>query len=160
MKLFYTLILCLCAGFVYSQTEQQTTVADGDYIFKKATFTVLNYDGQSIVDTHDIDDPKMLDKTEIFYYNVFLEATIYNGFLQSCVLPDQQPYSVKDGGGGLIPAKEYEKDEKAGDIELQLAPYSFSAKGNELTFIVCYLYGDSRYSFPLEGKLTLVLTKQ
>lgn len=161
MKTFYVLLCCLYAISSYGQTGQPSTIADGIYTFQKGTFIIYNYGTRSQIDSYTIDDPLLVNKTDVYFQNVFLEAIINNGVLSSCVLPDNKDYIINNTIE-LLPSKEYDK-EGNGDVNntaLQLAPYSLSTKGNILTFTVRYLYGDSRYSFPLEGKLVVDLIKQ
>ena len=166
MKIFYTLILYLYALSAFSQTNKTIVNTNGTYLFQKAVFTVSNYNTKSEVDTRVITDPSLLDASDLFFRNVFLQATVNNEVLLSCMLPDEVEYLVKDGIE-LIPAKilpptdEHVQDKAADNNQpLQLAPYSLSIQNSILTFTVNYLYGDSRYNFPLEGKLVVTLTKQ
>lgn len=158
MKIFYTLILCLCAISAYSQTKGINST-DGTYIFQKATFTTYNYDSKAEVGTHVIDDPKLVTPNELFYYrNLFLEASIHNGELNYCMLFDHSRYKVQFATELIfMDSKEQVLPE---EIHTQLTPYSLSINDNILTFTVDIPYGDSRYSFPLEGKLILTMTKQ
>ncbi len=165
MKLIHTLLLCLCASCAYSQTEHQN-VTDGIYHFQKATVSVYNADTRAQVDTRIINDPVTLSNgSDTFFRNIFLEAGISNGILASCMLPDSINYAVKDAIE-LIPtltdtsSKKTNDDEAVANYPIQLIPYLFSVTDNVLTFTVSYLYGDSKYSFPLEGKLTVILNKQ
>lgn len=160
MKVLYTLTLCLCVIFAYSQTKQ-TNSSDGTYIFQKATFTAYNYDSKAEVDTRTIDNAALLDTTDMFFQKVFLKATIENDLLSFCTLPDQREYKVEDQLT-LVPAptKELSKRDYTSNISMQLSPYTFLVNNNILTFTFIYSYGDSRYSFPLEGKLTVSLTKE
>ena len=158
MKLFYTIIFCLCAIGVHSQINHSKE-NDGTYLLQKAVFSTYNYNTKGEIDTRVI-DPESLEDGEIFYQNVFKEVSIYNHELTFCVLSNNLDYQVTDRLT-LIPAKEYNSDKvKSGNIPAQLSPYSLSIENNTATFTVLYLYGDSRYNFPLEGKLTLTLTKQ
>lgn len=159
MKLFQLLILCLCSIFVYPQSND-TNNTNGTFLFQKATLTSFNYDTKSEVDTRVVNDPLLLDTTDMFFQNVFLEVTISNGILSSCILPNNLEYTVRDGNI-LIPAKESpsEKRSEEGNYT-QLSPYSIRFHNNTLDFTFHYLYGDSRYNFPLEGRLVITLTKK
>ena len=166
MKIFYTLILYLCALSAFSQTNETAVNTNGTYLFQKAIFTTSNYNTKAEVNSRIITDPSSLDASELFFLNVFLQATVNDEVLLSCMLPDGIEYLVK-GGTELVPTKVLlPTDErirnKTADTNqpLQLAPYSLSIQNNTLTFTVRYLYGDSRYNFPLEGKLVVTLTKQ
>ena len=81
------------------------------------------------------------------------------------MLSDSINYIVKDLNE-LIPvpieasAKKTDQSIPKPNYPVQLTPYSFSIEGNTLTFITGFLYGNSQYSFPLEGKLVLTMTKQ
>lgn len=165
MKLFHTGLLCLCALSVYSQTEHQDKT-NGTYFFQKATLTVYNANSKSIVDTRIINEPAALsNENDIFFGSMFREANINNGQLISCMLPDSVNYKVKDLVD-LIPApiedslKKSDKSDSKTNYPVQLAPYSSSIEGNTLTFTTVFLYGNSQYSFPLEGKLVLTMTQQ
>lgn len=166
MKIFHTLILCLCTLSVYSQTVHQNST-DGVYIFQKATFSTYNYNTKAVLDTRIVDNPVLVDPTELFFLNVFQQVTINNGALSFCILPDNSEYIIENEVK-LIPAKKTitsTKDNLAQDesdqvTSKQLTPYSLSIENDKLTFSVSYLYGDSQYNFPLEGKLTVILAKQ
>lgn len=157
MKIFHTLILCLCTLSVYSQSSKANKT-DGTYLFEKAVFTISNSNSKSEVDTRIITDPALVDTTDMFLQNIFLQATISNGILSFCVLPDQSEYTVEDGII-LLPTKE-KSEVSLKHSQRQLSPYSSSFSDNRLTFTFIFLYGDSNYDFPLEGKLTITLTKQ
>ena len=166
MKIFYTLILYLCALSAFSQINETAVNTNGTYLFQKAIFTTSNYNTKAEVNSRIITDPSSLDASELFFLNVFLQATVNDEVLLSCMLPDGIEYLVK-GGAELIPTKvlsptdERVRNKTADDNQpLQLAPYSLSIQNNTLTFTVRYLYGDSRYNFPLDGKLVVTLTKQ
>lgn len=159
MKILYTLILCLCSLVTYSQSAK-TNSTDGTYLFEKAVFTISNSNSKSEVDRLVITDPASIDTTNLFLENIFSQATINNGILSFCILPDQSEYTVEDGII-LLPAKEEKaKKDMSEHRQKQLAPYSTSFHDNILTFTFIYPYGDSKYDFPLEGKLTITLTKQ
>lgn len=175
MKLFHTLLLCVCMTSVcaYSQTLQPSSASpasalsyrnktDGTYLFNKAVVTVYNATTKAQVDSRVITDLSTLSgETDMFYRNVFSEAYMKNNVLRYCVLADKHPYLVIDDTT-LVPARKYSKDETATTdyIPVQLSPYTFAINDNTLTFTLSYLYGDSRYSFPLEGKLVLTMIKQ
>ena len=95
----------------------------------------------------------------MFLQNIFSQATISNGVLSFCVLPDQSEYTVEDGII-LLPTKEKSEVSALKHSQRQLSPYSSSFSDNRLIFTFIFLYGDSNYDFPLEGKLTITLTKQ
>ncbi len=158
MKILHTLILCLCALSAYSQSGKANKT-DGTYLFEKAVFTISNSNSKSEVDKRIITDPALVDTTDMFLQNIFLQATISNEILSFCVLPDQSEYTVEDGIK-LIPTKEKSDVSGLKHSQRQLSPYSSSFSDNRLIFTFIFLYGDSSYDFPLEGKLTITLTKQ
>lgn len=158
MKTLFTWILCLYCISAFSQTSQVNST-DGTYTFQKAIFTTYNESTKAEVDTRVIADPALLDTTDVFFQRVFLEASISNGVLSSCILANQREYLVQDESM-LIPAKKSDEKSDSGNNNIQLLPYSTSFSNDILTFTFLELYGDSRYSFPLEGKLTITLSKQ
>ncbi len=158
MKILYTLILCLCAFSAYPQSGKANNT-DGTYLFEKAVFSISNSNSKSEVDRLVITDPASIDTTNLFLRNIFSQVIINNGILSFCILPDQSEYTVEDGII-LLPAKEKAKKELSEHSQRQLSPYSSSFLDNILTFTFIYPYGDSRYTFPLEGKLVVTLTKQ
>ena len=158
MKILYTLMLCLCTLVTYSQSAK-TDSTDGTYLFKEAVFTISNSNSKSEVDKITITDPASIDTTNLFLKNIFSQAIINNGILSFCILPDKSEYTVEEGII-LIPAKEKAKKDMSEQKQRQLSPYLSSFRDNILTFTFIYPYGDSRYNFPLEGKLTITLTKQ
>ncbi len=159
MKILQTLIISLFALSAYSQTDKVNNT-DGTYLFKKAGFTIYNYNSKSEVDTRVITDPALIDTANLFLQNVFLQATISNGVLSFCILADQQEYTVEEDGITLLPTKEKSNEKDSSENERQLSPYSSSFSDSTLIFTFIYSYGDSSYDFPLEGKLAITLTKQ
>lgn len=163
MKILYILLLCLPTLFVHSQTNDINNIT-GTYLFEKATFTVNNYNTKSQVDFRTIIDPSELTEDDLIFLNVFREATISNGMLLSCMLPDRREYVV-EGGVNLYPSKiespdEADKRDQSFDPPKQLTPYELSLEGGSLIFKVRYLYGNSMYNFPLEGELIVILKLQ
>lgn len=152
------LILCLCCISASSQTSSQNST-DGTYTFQKATFTTYNYDSKAEVETQTVVEKALLDSTHMFFQNVFLEANISGGILSSCILPNLKEYVVQDEVK-LIPAKKSESKTDSQSDYIQLLPYSTSFTNDILSFTFLYPYGDSKYSFPLEGKLIITLSKQ
>lgn len=167
MRILQTLILCLCTLSVYSQTKKDNPTNE-TYLFEKATFTVYNYNSKAVVNTRVITDLASMTTEDMFYQNTFGRVIINNGSLLYCTLPDQKEYAVKDDGVKIFPIKtqSFLKDEKKESVSSgrpfsgQLEPYLMSLDNGVLTFTVNYVYGDSQYSFPLEGKLVLTMTKQ
>lgn len=166
MKIFYTLILYLCALSAFSQKNEIAVNTNGTYLFQKVIFTIYNYNTKAEVNTSVITDPASLDAADLFFRNVFLEATIGNEVLLSCMLPDRTEYLVKNEteliAVKILPANAEQIQGRISedDKPLQLTPYLLSIQNNVLTFTVRYLYGNSEYNFPLEGKLVLTMTKQ
>ena len=164
-KLFHIGLLCLCALSAYSQKVHHDKTR-GTYIFQKAILTVYNANSRSVIDTRTINDLSTLsNEKDVFFGSVFREANINDGQLTSCMLSDSINYIVKDLNE-LIPApieasaKKSDQSIPKPNYPVQLTPYSFSIEGNTLTFTTGFLYGNSQYSFPLEGKLVLTMTKQ
>lgn len=152
---------------VYSQSVSNPET-DGVYLFSKATLTIYNFDTKQEVDLKIVEDPSVIETADFHFANVFLQATIQDGKLFSCMLPDEQEYKVSNNIQ-LEPFKEKEVEKNMlmnmdGTENISqlrsLKPYSFTIENDILTFEVLYPFGDSTYDFPLEGKLTVVLTKQ
>lgn len=166
MKIFFTIIFCLCAIYAYPQASNSQD-SDGTYVFKKAVLTIYNANTKAEVSTETIDNVASLNMEDIHLRNVLLQATIYQGVLSFCILPDNLEYAVQDGIQ-LVPMKvDAEKKTVFNQLELgnapesmQLKPYTFTTSNNVLTLTSNYSYGDSTFDFPLEGKLTIMLTKQ
>lgn len=158
MKTLFTLILCVYCVSVFSQRSQQNSI-DATYIFQKASLTIYNSESKAEVNKQVVVDPALLDTTSMFFEKVFLEATISNGVLSSCVLPNHQDYLVQDELM-LTPAKESDKKADSDINRLQLMPYSTSFDDDILSFTFLYLYGSSQYNFPLEAKLVITMSKQ
>lgn len=164
MKLFHTLALCLCVMSVCAQAPMaaRPSKSDGTYLFQKAVLTVYNANTKAVVDTRTITDPATLSsETDVFYRNIFLEAAVKNGELRFCTLPDKRSYLVTENTT-LTAARKYSKEETSplDYVPVQVEPYVMSVNGNTLTFTLDYFYGESRYSFPLEGKLVLTMTQK
>lgn len=172
MKLFLMLFLSFCMMSASAQTPQGVKatrqIRTGDtYLFQKATFTVYNYNSKAVVDTRVIADPASLTVEDMYFRNIFRQVIISNGALVFCTLPDEKGYAVKADGIKLSPAKTVVLPKgslQANDLPQnpspQLEPYILSINNDVLTFSVDYLYGDSKYKFPLEGKLILTMIKQ
>ena len=158
MRTVNILIFCIFSLSMYSQTNKESSI-DGTYLFEKAVFTISNSNSKSEVNTRVITDPAIIDTTDLFLQNIFLQTTISNGILSFCILPDQLEYRVEDGVI-LIPTKEKPQVNTSENNHSQLPHYLLSLSDDKLTFTFIYLYGDSKYHFPLEGKLVVTLTKQ
>lgn len=158
MKLLYTIIFCLYFVGGYSQISHSNN-NDGTYLFKEASFAIYNNETKSKIEEKSI-KPESLEGHEIYYQNLFKEITAYNQLLTFCILFDNKDYMVTDELV-LSLAKEYKEGEiEDAKIPMQLSPYTLTIENGIATFTVRYLYGDPNYSSPLEGILTLVMTKQ
>lgn len=162
MKIFHTVILCLCAISTYAQQN----INDGNYTFQDESFTTLDYNTRSVVTSGVVvSNPALIDSTDMFLKHVLLELTLADGVISTCTLANQVEYVVVNGVL-LVPAKTYDSslvyDENGIDGEdgKRLPPYTTSISGNTLTLTFIFLYGDSRYNFTLEGNLVVTLTKQ
>lgn len=166
MKIFFTIILCLCAIYAHPQSSNSQD-ADGTYVFKKAVLTIYNDNTKAEVSTVTIDNVASLNMEDMHLRNAFLQATIYQGILSSCILPDNMEYTVENEielvATKVDPDKKTDFDQLGlgnAPESMQLKPYTFTTNNNVLTLTFDYSYGDSTYNFPLEGKLTIILTKQ
>lgn len=164
MKVFYTLVLCLCFVSTYSQNLHSRTT-DGTYLFQKATFTTYNYHTEEAVDTRIITDPSTVNFGDIFYQNVFCEAFISNNQLVACMLPNTVFHcAVRNSIELELPPVGKMIDVTDEEINYlsqlsQLFPYTFTIEGNTITFKTTFSYGSSNYNFPLRGELIVILAK-
>jgi cytochrome oxidase Cu insertion factor (SCO1/SenC/PrrC family) len=166
MKPFYfiTAFLCLYA-FGYSQTNK---VADGNYVFGKAIATVYNSDTKAEVLTQVFNDTVSLEKLNelpLPIQPIFLSACIREGVLIHCTLwNDYMDYSV-EGGQLLVSSKppdseEFPENQSLFSLSYHLPPiYKLELDDHTATFTFTQPYGNSLYSFPLEGKWVIVLVK-
>jgi hypothetical protein len=166
MKSIYILTAFLCLYFsAYSQTNK---VADGNYVFGKAVVTAYNYDTKAEVFTHTFNDVASLDELKDLPYPVqpvFLSAFIQNGVMTLCTLwNNNKEYSVQEEGHLLVPAKPVEGENGNFDPFSQpyyLSPlYKLELEGDTATFTFTEPYGSGAYSFPLEGKFVITLTRE
>lgn len=159
------IVLAFLTGNVLSLQSQSKNPTDGTYTFKNAVLSIYNYLSDSKINSFTIPDTAAIDTTNFHHFNILLEATIHNGKLVSCVLPDKKFYEI-------IHYNELVPQQKSGDntqkeqnsentfFEIQrLQPYKITPSGNSVTFNFEYAFGDSRYDFPLKAELSVELTK-
>lgn len=176
MKIFYTLILSLCAVSVLAQTnitKHMDRDAYGDYFFYSATISVRNHESKAEILTQTFNDTTSLKNINEFLFPahpIFLSASIQSGKLSACTLwNDRKEYIVVDNVS-LLPARGSEKDI---DIDTNpemdypfpfpytLSPlHTLTIEGNTATFTFPEIYGNSQYNFTLEGTLTIVLVRE
>lgn len=172
MRIFFTIVLVLCAICAYSQsvlTGGSGKNTDGSYSFHSLTVKAYNYNTKSEVFAHTFNDTTSLKKLNELPFPVqpvFLLATIHQGVLNACTLWNNlKEYNVVDNGMLLEPAKEYDSDNQVMEEDpfsqpYRLSPlYTLEIEGNNAIFTFQELYGNSSYNFPLEGKLIITLTK-
>ena len=169
-KILFLCFSVLASLGIYAQEEATPTLFsntgsnNGTYVFSKATLAITNFDTKQEVESYTITDPATIDSTNFHFNNVFLQAVIYDGTLTECIMLNQQGYIVR--GNMLIKDDKKEvtsyNDTGNGEVEqtLYLNPYQFTLADGKVTFEFLYPFGDSRYNFPLEAKLTIILTKQ
>jgi hypothetical protein len=132
-------------------------------VFDKAEFTAYRYGTDSPVETVRIDDVNSLDTAGFHFQTVFRKVEISGGQIL-VTLRNHLLYQLEDNQLILVHEKERDENETAGEEELPttipLQPYVYAITGDILQFTFKYSYGDSRFDFPLEGKLRvkLVLT--
>jgi hypothetical protein len=179
------LFICLYLSFLlssglYAQTDQ-TGSADGIYVFSKATLVTFNYETKQEVETFTITDPALIDSTNFHLQKVFLQATIHSDAITGCILKNKREYRIE--ADKLLPHENDKKDQEANreedDVLLQekkeaegeqlpafdeippvLMPYNLTTANGTATVEFTYPFGDTRYNFGLEAKLTITLTKQ
>ncbi|MDR2955304.1 MAG: hypothetical protein LBV43_09505 [Prevotella sp.] len=183
------LFICIYLSFLltpglYAQEvaqTDQTGSADGTYVFSKAALVTFNYETKQEMENFTITDPALIDSTNFHLQRVFLQATIHNGAITGCILQNKKEYRIE--GDKLLPQENDKKDQEANpaeaDILLQekkemegeqlpafdeippvLMPYNLTVTNGTATVEFLYPFGDTRYNFGLEAKLTITLTKQ
>jgi len=167
MKMFLVLAVCLCTLSTHSQTAAPavSNAADGLYVFKSATVAIYNYDTKAEVLSRVFNDIASLNEFNELPYPpqpVFLSAYIQGGVLTICILWNNgKEYSVQEDGHLLVSAKPSDSDKN--DVFSQpfsLSPlYKLDVKGNTAIFTFTESFGNSRYTFPLEGKFVITLVK-
>jgi hypothetical protein len=153
----------------YAQTVDAKVAAssDGSYSFSKATVTIYHYHTKAEVFSRTFNDTvslKGLDTIPFPPQPVFLSAFIQNGILTACKLwNNHKEYSVQNNGRLLVPAIPSGGNSDEADMFSQpysLSPlYKLNIAGNTATFTFTESFGNSSYSFPLEGKFVIILTK-
>jgi hypothetical protein len=139
---------------------------NGVWVFDKAVFTAYQYGTDSPIETINIRDVNSLDTAGFHFQTVFRKVEISGGQI-SVVLGNRDggvPYRLEDGQLVLANEKEKEESKTAKEEELpatiMLQPYEYAINGDRLQFTFDkYSYGDSRFDFSLEGKLSVTLVK-
>ena len=152
--------------FVYNTA----TTTNGNYVFSKAIVTAYNYETKAEVFTHVFNKTDSLEKLNNLPFPtqpVFLSATIQDGVLTFCKLWNTGfDYSVIENGKLLIPSKPSDSERTEENFHPFSQPYYLSPiyklelDGNTATFTFTEPYGSGAYSFPLEGKFVIIMTRE
>jgi hypothetical protein len=145
------------------QSNVDIKTLNGVWVFDKAEFTAYRYGTDSPVEKLRIDDVNSLDTAGFHFQTVFRKVEISGGQILVTLRNHRgdRLYQLEDNQLILVHEKERDENETAGDEELPttipLQPYVYAITSDILQFTFKYSYGDSRFDFPLEGKLTVKL---
>ena len=168
MRTLLATICCICTMCVYAQTTELTST-DGIYEFQKVTLSIYNYKTKAMVSSKVIEDIPLIDSTSFHFENMPIELSIRGGQLVLFKMINDKEYAVEYGTQlTIVETKEdrdiEEKDKRSVEDNLsdliQLYPYDLTFNGDRLNLEMRYPFGDSRYNFPLEAKLTIDYIKQ
>jgi hypothetical protein len=142
---------------------QDTT---GIWVFEKAEFKAYKYKTETVVETVTIDNTAALDTAGFHFNNVFREIEISGNRIVVVLGTRYRNSLYRLEGDRLIALEndEKEKNDNHGESEelpsmISLPPFVYSRTGGKMQFTFKYPYGDSRYNFSLEGRLSVTYIK-
>jgi hypothetical protein len=138
----------------------------GIWLFEKAEFKACQYGTENVVETINIDNVSALDTAGFHFETVFREIEISERQIL-VVLGNRYRNSIyRLEGDRLNALNSNEKDRSDDPVDseeqpsfVMLQPYLYSRSGDKMQFNFKYPYGDSRYKFSLEGKLSVIYIK-
>ncbi|MDR2057994.1 MAG: hypothetical protein LBP83_06900 [Dysgonamonadaceae bacterium] len=169
-KLFLALFGCLL--FVQTNKAQSNPVEfntyvrenklEGVWFFEKAEFKSFRYgdDNGIPVEIKTIEQLDDLNTVDFPFETVFREIEISGGSIVCTIGAfGNNPFYLDNNLLSLIKQVEI-VEERELPLSIPIQPYSYAVKGDALIFTFDFPFGDSRYDFPLWGKLVITLNKQ
>lgn len=161
-KPIYTFLLfAVCTLTGYAQNNNIQNYTDSVYVLTQAIFSTHNYNTNEVLVSKDIDLDSVSIKTP-YFPNLFTEVFVYRDVITSAQLIGGYRGAIM--GERLITnhipdyVSPFDNGEE-GTTSLYIPYHTLSRSGNNLTIVFNYYYSTSEYTYPLEDRLTLKMTR-
>ena len=144
-----------------SSAYSQTSDLEGEWLFKKAEFAIYKYGESTLLETIVVDNVDGSNSQSFPFDKVFKTLDVSGGVIK-CTLIGNFSYgdiSYIVNGETLNPiiSNTLEQQEISA---IDIPEHTYEIAGNELKINMKYSFGNTKYAYPLEGKLLITMIKK
>lgn len=134
--------------------KAQASETDGEWLFSKADFLIYKFGESTLLETITINRAEDLGNEGFPFDRVFVKASVTGNHV-SVTLNDGNTYLLNDNY--LILEKDLDSENPQ---TISLPSTKYKVVNGNLQFELEYSYGDTKYNFPLKGKMIIIMTKE